>query len=194
MRRLDFLAVTLGAIALAGCEDAPKAPPKPAAPAAKAKAAEPAVAAEAAAAGEQAPIVAEYVYTPIGKRDPFRSFFDSFEPVEPQQNVDAKCGLLCQFELDQLRLVAVVSGVASPLAMVEDPDGRGHMVRRGSHVGKRSGRISDIRRDRVVVTELLRNKQGQILPVQTEMPLRSQDGTRDKPSNELIDLSMADGR
>jgi len=138
--------------------------------------------------------VAEYTYTPIGKRDPFRSFFDSFEPVEPRQSVDANCGLLCQFELDQLRLVAVVSGVASPLAMVEDPEGRGHMVRRGTLIGKRSGKISDIRRDRIVVTELLRNKQGQILPVQTEMPLRSQDRGSDKPNNETIDLSMADGR
>ncbi len=40
-----------------------------------------------------------------------------------------------------------------PMAMVEDPEGRGHMIRRGSFIGKRSGKVSDIRRDRLVVTE-----------------------------------------
>ena len=193
MRTVRFLPAALAALALAGCEDAPKAPqmqaPAPAPPPKPAPKEE----AQQAAAGEQAPIVAEYVYTPIGKRDPFRSFFDSFEAVEPQQRGDSECGLLCQWELDQLRLVAVVSGVASPLAMVEDPEGRGHMVRRGSYIGKRSGKVTDIRRDRLVVTELLRNKQGQILPVQTEMPIRSKDG-KDQLGNEVVDLSMANGR
>lgn len=193
MRTIRLLPAALAALALAGCEDAPKAPPMPA-PVAKPKPrAEPKADAQQAVEGEQAPIVAEYVYTPIGKRDPFRSFFDSFEPAEPQQRVEGDCGLLCQWEIDQLRLVAVVSGVASPLAMVEDPEGRGHMVRRGSFIGKRSGKVTDIRRDRLVVTELLRNKQGQILPVQTEMPIRSKDG-KDQLGNEVVDLSMANGR
>lgn len=190
MRAMMVLtAIVVGSL-FSACEDAPLDPaPQP--PAAK-KHDKPTVQ-DSGLQGEQAPVVAEYTYTPIGKRDPFRTFFDSFEPAEPQQSVDADCGLLCQLELDQLRLVAVVSGVASPLAMVEDPDGRGHMVRRGSHIGKRNGKITEIRRDRMVVTELLRNKQGQVLPVKTEMFLRSQDGGRDKPTNDLIDLSMADG-
>lgn len=184
-----ILALVAAGSLLAACDDPPPPAPTPAAPVAKKE--KPAEA--PADGGEQAPVVAEYVYQPVGKRDPFRSFFDSYEPVQPAQVVDASCGLLCQWEIDQLRLVAVVSGVASPLAMVEDPEGRGHMVRRGSFIGKRSGKVSDIRRDRVVVTELLRNKQGQIIPVKTEMPLRSQDG-KDQVGNEVVDLSMQNGR
>lgn len=191
MRTLYF--VCISALTLAACEDAAVEIPPPPAPAAKANVDAPKAEGEAQVDGEQAPIVAEYVYTPIGKRDPFRSFYDSFEAAEPVQRIDGQCGLLCEWEIDQLRLVAVVSGVASPLAMVEDPEGRGHMVRRGSFIGKRSGKISDIRRDLIVVTELLRNKQGQILPVQTEMPIRSKDG-KDKLGNEVVDLSMANGR
>lgn len=140
---------------------------------------------------EQQPLIAEYTYQPVGKRDPFRSYFDNTDSLEIIPMVNEDCGLLCQFEVDQLRVVAVVSGVASPLAMIEDPDGRGHMVRRGNPIGKRSGKISEIRRDRVVITELLRNQQGQVIPVETEMLIRSKDG-KDRPGNQVVDLSMSD--
>lgn len=170
-----------------GCGgSAPKQPAK-AAPAPKIPKVEPA----ATEAAEHEPLAVEWTYQPVGKRDPFRSYFDNYDsaPLIPTANVD--CGILCQYELDQLRVVAVVSGVASPLAMIEDPEGRGHMVRRGNFVGKRNGKISEIRRDRVVITELLRNQQGQVIPVETEMLIRSKDG-KDRPGNQVVDLSMSD--
>ena len=172
--------------AASACDSTPVAPrPAPARKPAPA-------AAEAAteAEGEKAAVAVEYQYSPVGKRDPFRSVFDLAEVLAKDSEVDPDCGVPCQWELDQLRLVAVVSGVASPLAMVEDPEGRGHMIRRGSHLGKRSGRVSEIRRDRIVITELLRDKQGQVIPVKTEMVLRAADGKR--ADNQVVDLTMGD--
>lgn len=172
-----------------GCGDSkPKAAPPKAATPAPAKV----EAAKAEGGEENVPLSVEWSYQPAGKRDPFRSHFDNYEAGPLVAAVNQDCGLLCQFELDQLRVVAVVSGVASPLAMIEDPEGRGHMVRRGNFVGKLSGKISDIRRDRVIVTELLRNQQGQVIPVETEMLLRSKDN-KDRPGNQMVDLSMSDG-
>jgi len=189
MRAILLASVFLAGLALAACgDDAPRSPPaEKAKPAAQKKAAK-----DEGAAGENQPVVAAYSYTPIGKRDPFRSFFDTFEPAAPTVRRETECGPLCQWELDQLKLVAIVSGVASPLAMLEDPEGRGHMVRRGSYIGKRDGKVSEIHRDRVVVTELLRNQQGQVLPIKTEIPLRTEKSP-DAPGNEMIDLSMANG-
>ncbi|AKU90321.1 pilus assembly protein PilP [Vulgatibacter incomptus] len=179
--RASILLASLALVA-AGCESAP-APRAPSAP--KVAPAKPEPAAEAKPEGE---VAVEYSYSPIGKRDPFRSFLEDQRPSDTSI-VEANCGPLCTWELDQLRVVAVVSGQASPVAMVEDPQGNGHLVRRGTAVGKRSGKVTDIRRDRLVVTELLRTPQGQVLPAKTEMPLKAKGQQKEI---EIVDLSAQD--
>ncbi len=119
---------------------APKAAPKPAAKVAKTAEAEPAA----------PPPEEQYSYTAIGKRDPFRSPLDDLIIAG---QADSQCPL-CKWEIDQLRLVAVVTGTGNPVAMVEDPDGVGHVVRQGTQVGRRNGKVTTIRRDEVVVAEL----------------------------------------
>jgi type IV pilus assembly protein PilP len=131
--------------ALAACGE-PKPPPRPpAAPAAAAKAA-PAVAAPAK--GPEA----EVAYSSVGKRDPFKSFIADLRastgPVVTRCNTP-----LGRFELDQLRLVAIITGLADPLAMVEAPTGVGYTLRKGACVGKNGGVVTSIRSDEVVVAE-----------------------------------------
>ncbi|HWV39373.1 MAG TPA: pilus assembly protein PilP [Vulgatibacter sp.] len=174
----------------AACGDDAAPPPAPAPKAASAaaknkKAKAPKVEEEGAPAE-----VVEYAYSPAGKRDPFRSVLDEIVVVEAPV-VDESCGPLCVWELDQLRVVAVVSGQASPVAMVEDPAGKGHLLRRGMSIGKRSGKVTDIRRDRLVVTEYLRGPQGQVIPTKTEMQLRAKGSTIEKPD---VDLTPQDAR
>ncbi|MFP2934682.1 pilus assembly protein PilP, partial [Pyxidicoccus sp. 3LG] len=109
----------------------------------------PAAAAETAQAGP----AYVYTYNPVGKRDPFRSPVDELGPVNP--GPVASCNEpLCAFDLDQLKLVAVVTGDANPLAMVEDPAGRGHIVRRNTRMGRQGGKVTQILRDSVTVTEV----------------------------------------
>ena len=74
----------------------------------------------------------------------------------PPPNQPTACSEpLCQWDIDQLKLVAVVSGDANPLAMVEDPMGRGHIVRRNTRMGRQGGKVTQILRDEVVVTETI---------------------------------------
>ena len=180
---------TLGALAVlvAGCgDDVPAPAPEPTpAPAKKveAKADE--------SKPEEAP-PAEYAYSAVGKRDPFRSFFEDYATAsESNAGVAERCGPLCRWDLEQLRLVAVVSGTATPLAMVEDPEGRGYFVRRGSYIGKRSGKVSDIRRDVVVVTELIR-QENRVIPANTDLYLRPPGLEKDR--EEIVDLSSPEAR
>lgn len=112
----------------------------------------------------------EYSYSPVGKRDPFRPYLDS-RPTKEKQ-IDPSCGPLCSWDIEQLRVVAVVSGMATPLAMVEAPGGRGYVIRRGSPIGQQGGRVTEILRDRVLVTEMLSVGSGQYVPTVTELPLR----------------------
>ena len=144
--RYLVLAAALGA--LAGCGDEPAPPVAPAAAAAKKKA-------EAAA-----PIVAasqvDYAFSPINKRDPFRPL--SLEglkgPAESGETITCT-EPLCQVDIDDLNVVAVVSGDANPLAMVEDRGGVGHIVRRNTRVGKQGGKVTQILRDCIVITSFI---------------------------------------
>ena len=104
------------------------------------------------------PAATAYVYNPVGKRDPFRS--PDAEPAA-QALANATCNEpLCSFDVDQLTLVAVVSGDANPLAMVQDPAGRGYFVRRNTRVGRQGGKVTQILRDAVVITEYFTTPDG----------------------------------
>jgi type IV pilus assembly protein PilP len=67
-------------------------------------------------------------------RDPFRSFAFMFKvhPMEaPQRAV-----IMATTNVDDMVLIAIVSGVTRPMAMVKDPSGVGHVVKRGDYVGR----------------------------------------------------------
>lgn len=97
-----------------------------------------------------------YAYSPIGKRDPFRSLFDQLRREEANQQLTE----LQFFEVDQLKLVAIVSRIATPYAMVEDPNSKGHTLTRGTLIGKNWGRVSEINPDCVVIKEEYRDFTG----------------------------------
>jgi len=140
--RTVLVAVTLLA---AACGEKKPATPKAAAPAAARPAAAPS--APSAAAPD-----AEVAYSSVGKRDPFKSFLGDLRSSTGA--VATRCNTpLGRFELDQLRLVAVVTGLADPLAMVEAPTGVGYALRKGACIGKNGGVVATIRTGEVVVTE-----------------------------------------
>lgn len=70
-------------------------------------------------------------------RDPFRNFARDFVPVvRNQETIEETMIKLRQYGIDELRLVAVITGSANPYAMVVDSTGRGTIVRRGEYVGR----------------------------------------------------------
>jgi type IV pilus assembly protein PilP len=140
------LAPLLALVALAAaCGDA-KPPPPPAAPP------RPAATAAASVDAALAPAAPEWSYTSAGKRDPFRSFLA--ELSESRDVVTKRCPTpLGRFEIDQLRVVAVVTGLDDPVAMVEAPNGVGYSLRRGTCIGRNGGVVSAVRSGEVVVQE-----------------------------------------
>lgn len=113
-----------------------------------------------------ADLAPSYTYNPIGKRDPFRSFFkgqDDGTIVNPTP--------LQRFEVDQYLLVGVVWGVSSPKAMVQDPEGTGHVVQTGTYIGKNWGKVSAITSTSVVITEEFTNIDGELVTNQLTLDL-----------------------
>jgi len=130
----------------AGCGE-PRPPPRPAVPAAQAAA--PQAAAEKAPDRAAAP---EWSYSSVGKRDPFRSFLAELETASASPV--SRCATpLGRYELDQLKLVAVVTGLDDPVAMVQAPTGVGYAVRRGACLGKNGGTVAAVRSGELVVSE-----------------------------------------
>jgi len=158
------LAVALAALAAAGIACGSKKPAKPQAaapaPAATAPAAPgtaaPGTAATAGAppaeAAPAAPAEPEWAYSSVGRRDPFRSFLA--EVRASASALATRCATpLGRFELEQLKLVAVITGLEDPVAMVEAPNGNGYAIRRGACIGKNGGTVSAVRSGEVVVSE-----------------------------------------
>ncbi len=110
----------------------------------------------------------EYVYSPIGKRDPFRSPFLDLVAMEEARDRAERLTPLQKWDLDQLTVRAIISATADPMAMVLDPEGHGHVVRRGVLIGRNWGRVTAIRRECLVITEQMRDATGTPMAVQQE--------------------------
>ncbi len=113
---------------------------------------------------------AEFVYSSIGKRDPFRSYLADLATIKeetalPLQDTE-------KFELDQYRLTGLVTGTSQPKAMVEDPEGVGHTLRVGARLGRHGGRVTRISAKGVVIVEETVNPLGQKvrIPITLRLP------------------------
>ncbi len=103
-----------------------------------------------------------YTYDPKGKIDPFRSVFvaqrrgrggssikiDADErrrniPVTPLQKV----------AVSQLKVVGIIMAPTGNKALVEDPEGKGYVITKGTYLGSNFGQVTRILSDRIVVEE-----------------------------------------
>jgi type IV pilus assembly protein PilP len=189
MNRLA-LALAAAALACAACGGSPPPPPRklappPAAPKAMEEDAAPAVP------------TTMYVYSPIGKRDPFQNVFGNKEN-NPVRVEGRKPTPLQKWSLDQLRLSMTVTGTSSPMAMLEDPENRGWPVRLGDFVGKNWGKVTSIQRDQIVVTETITDHStGRVYPQNIKIMVpQSKDEERDfsalKDGEEMVPSAMRD--
>jgi type IV pilus assembly protein PilP len=162
------------ALVFAACseEPAPEAPPAPA-PAKKAAAAG---AAGAADAGTDAPTPYVYGYLPVGKRDPFRSPVEEFRAAGDTGTTECR-EPLCGWDVDQLVLVATVTSDANPFGMLEDPSGKGHVVYKNYPVGKLQGKVTQVLRDCISVTEQVPSPDGRRIPVSRQLCVKADKGS-----------------
>lgn len=69
-------------------------------------------------------------------RDPFRSFSDIFKEESQGAAKSQREVVLSQFSIDELKLIGIVTRAEPAKAMLVDPGGMGHVVRRGQFVGR----------------------------------------------------------
>ncbi len=92
----------------------------------------------------------DFVDNDESNRDPFKSFMKLFIDRGITRTIRAPA-VFDKFALEELALIAVVSGDAQPRAMFRDPGGLGQTVKRGDYLSKSGARVTKILSDRVIL-------------------------------------------
>lgn len=69
-------------------------------------------------------------------RDPFRSYARLFAEEGSGRKASQREVILPEYSLDELKLIGIVTRIRPAKAMLRDPKGKGHVVRRGQFVGR----------------------------------------------------------
>jgi len=68
---------------------------------------------------------------------------------------------LQKYEISQLKLVAIITGSAGNIALVEDQAGKGYFLKKGTEIGKNDGKVKQILKDKVIIEEVYEDVFGQ---------------------------------
>ena len=91
----------------------------------------------------------EYVYSAVGRRDPFSSIILKEQPGMKLSERPP----LERYALSEFKLVGVVWGGFGYNAVLEGPDGKGYFVRKGTVIGPNKGVVIKITQYEMVVEE-----------------------------------------
>lgn len=122
-----------------------------------------------------APAKGAFVYSFAGKRDPFRSYLAELHDREQAKNDARVHEPTEEYDTSQFRLTAIISGGRQPSAMVEDPVGRGHVLKIGGRIGKNNGRVTNIDNTGMNIIEQFYDGTGKLLEVGSVLRLPSND-------------------
>jgi Tfp pilus assembly protein PilP len=112
-----------------------------------------------------------YSYDPTNKVDPFKSFITIREELEEKEAREKPRTYLETLDLSQLTISAIILAGAEHWALVRDSKGDGHVIKVGTPIGRRGGRVTEILEDKVVVRESVRDIRGREITRDTVLKL-----------------------
>lgn len=121
-------------------------------------------------------------YNPQGKIDPFEPIFRDKPAVEKvsggeKRRIRVPRTPLEKIALNQLTLTAVILRKGgNNRALVEEASGKGYVVKKGTSMGTRWGRVVEIKKEVVVVEEETENMLGEVVLNRREMKLQKPFG------------------
>ena len=111
-----------------------------------------------------------YRYTVEGKPDPFKPFIDIAEDKGKKEHTETTethtetvpLSPLQKFALDELRLTGIIWNANKKIAVVQTPDGKRHILRRGTPLGINGGKVATVLSDGVVVVQKIKDFSGNV--------------------------------
>jgi type IV pilus assembly protein PilP len=118
-------------------------------------------------------------YNPLGRVDPFEPLFKDEPEVEPAAAAKKKRvprTPLERIDLGQLKLVGVILASSGNRALVQEASGKGYIIKEGTYIGTNSGKVTEIKNDRVVVAEEIQDVVGKPIIRNKELVLPKPPG------------------
>ncbi len=115
---------------------------------------------------------ASYIYSAVGKRDPFRSYFGDFKALERERQIVHP---LQNYDVSDISVTAITWGITEPRAVVISPEKKSYIVKRGSFIGKNWGKITNILPDKIEITEVYKDPLGRKIlnKLYIELPIKT---------------------
>ncbi|MEW6264435.1 MAG: pilus assembly protein PilP [Thermodesulfobacteriota bacterium] len=118
----------------------------------------------------------KYPFKPEGLLDPFQPMAavvaaKAAETKKPSEELTLTP--LQRLELSQVKLVAIVVAGESTRALVEDATGLGYIIKKGTPIGRRQGKVLAIHPDRVEVEEIVRDFKGDQKTIVSQLKLQA---------------------
>jgi len=101
-----------------------------------------------------------YSYDPTNKPDPFKSFVIVRREMEEEREQEEPRTYLETLDLSQLTVTAIAISKGNRWALVQDSKGEGHVIKIGTPVGRKRGKVLEIREKEVVVREYDKDYRG----------------------------------
>ena len=115
------------------------------------------------------------VYNSVGKLDPFQPIF-GHEPVKQAPKVhQTDCisnPVLEGVDMSQLKLTGIVITERQPIALVQEADGKGHVITENACFGRHGGKVERILNSRVIIREERQDATGRIQVKKIELKLK----------------------
>jgi Tfp pilus assembly protein PilP len=117
------------------------------------------------------PVLSEYVYNPLGRRDPFRSIVVTTQ----QKGAIPDLPPLQQVEVAEMKLIGIIWGSLGYSAMVKTPDGKGYTIKTGTALGLHDGIVKNITSQNLTVQEEFTDIFGTIKKREIKLELHPQE-------------------
>jgi len=121
------------------------------------------------------------IYNPSGKVDPFVPLFQEKSVAKAlvagsKRERSIPRTPLEMIELNQLKLTAIIMSSLGNKALVEEASGKGYVIEKGTLLGTKWGKVSEIKKDTVIVDEQEESVTGEITVQRKEMKLQKPFG------------------
>ncbi|MGD1968526.1 MAG: pilus assembly protein PilP [Desulfobacterales bacterium] len=119
------------------------------------------------------------IYDPKEKINPFEPLFRE-KPTVAGTKVKRKKRIprtpLEKIDLSQLRLVGIITAASGNKALVEESNGKGYVIKKGTYIGTNAGKVVQIQSNKVIVAEEYEDYSGNVTVKNKEIQLPKPPG------------------
>ena len=118
------------------------------------------------------------IYNPAGKIDPFEPLFKEQKVTVKKKKKKKRLPQtpLEKVDISQLQLVGIILAESGNRALVEEASGKGYVIKKGTYIGINSGKVVEIKKEKVVVEEEVDDVFGKTALRKREMKLPKPPG------------------